>query len=50
MQLIVQKLSKTYAPSVQALGGFELSLGPGVLGLLGPNGAGKSTHCGMSVQ
>jgi ABC-2 type transport system ATP-binding protein len=43
MQLIVEKLSKTYGRSVQALRGVELNLGPGVLGLLGPNGAGKST-------
>jgi ABC-2 type transport system ATP-binding protein len=43
MQLIVEKLSKAYGRSVQALRGVELNLGPGVLGLLGPNGAGKST-------
>lgn len=43
MRLIVEKLSKTYGRSVQALRGVELNLGPGVLGLLGPNGAGKST-------
>src|SRR5450755_3523598 len=43
MQLIVEKLSKTYGRSVHALRGVEVNLGPGVLGLLGPNGAGKST-------
>jgi ABC-2 type transport system ATP-binding protein len=43
MQLAVDNVSKTYRGNVQALRGFTLTLGPGVLGLLGPNGAGKST-------
>jgi ABC-2 type transport system ATP-binding protein len=43
MQLAVENVSKTYRGNVQALRGFALTLGPGVLGLLGPNGAGKST-------
>jgi ABC-type multidrug transport system ATPase subunit len=43
MQLAVENLSKTYRGNVQALRGFTLAQGPGVLGLLGPNGAGKST-------
>src|SRR5580704_15192678 len=43
MQLIVEKLSKRYGRTVQALRDVDLTLGPGVLGLLGPNGAGKST-------
>lgn len=43
MQLAVENVSKTYRGNVQALRGFSLTLGPGVLGLLGPNGAGKST-------
>lgn len=43
MHLVLENLSKTYSPNVQALRGVDLSLQPGVLGLLGPNGAGKST-------
>ena len=43
MQLIVERVSKTYRGNLEALRSFELNLGPGVLGLLGPNGAGKST-------
>lgn len=43
MQLVVERVSKTYRGNVQALRSFGLTLGPGVLGLLGPNGAGKST-------
>ncbi len=43
MQLIVERVSKTYRGNLQALRSFGLTLGPGVLGLLGPNGAGKST-------
>ena len=43
MQLTVEKLSKRYGRTVQALRDVDLTLGPGVLGLLGPNGAGKST-------
>jgi ABC-2 type transport system ATP-binding protein len=43
MQLIIEKVDKTYRGNLQALRHFALTLGPGVLGLLGPNGAGKST-------
>lgn len=43
MQLTIENVSKVYGGKVQALAGFSLALGPGVLGLLGPNGAGKST-------
>jgi ABC-type multidrug transport system ATPase subunit len=43
MQLMIENVSKVYGGKVQALAGFSLTLGPGVLGLLGPNGAGKST-------
>jgi ABC-2 type transport system ATP-binding protein len=43
IELIVEKVSKTYHGNVHALSNFGLKLGPGVLGLLGPNGAGKST-------
>jgi len=43
MQLTIENVSKVYGGKVQALAGFSLTLGPGVLGLLGPNGAGKST-------
>ncbi len=43
LKLMIENVSKRYGNGVQALSGFELELGPGVLGLLGPNGAGKST-------
>ena len=43
LRLTVENVSKKYRNGVQALNGFNLELGPGVLGLLGPNGAGKST-------
>jgi len=43
MKLEIQNVSKTYRGNVEALRGFRLEVGPGVLGLLGPNGAGKST-------
>jgi len=43
MQLTIENVSKVYGGKLQALAGFSLTLGPGVLGLLGPNGAGKST-------
>jgi ABC-type multidrug transport system ATPase subunit len=43
MKLEIENVSKTYRGNVDALRGFRLELGPGVLGLLGPNGAGKST-------
>jgi len=43
MRLVIDRVSKVYRSGAQALAGFSLDLGPGVLGLLGPNGAGKST-------
>jgi ABC-2 type transport system ATP-binding protein len=41
--LQINGLKKTYASGVQALGGIDLAVAPGVFGLLGPNGAGKTT-------
>jgi len=41
--LQVRGLRKRYGNGVQALGGVDLSVGPGMYGLLGPNGAGKSS-------
>lgn len=41
--LQVRGLRKRYNNGVQALGGVDLSVGPGMYGLLGPNGAGKSS-------
>ncbi|MDP9121896.1 MAG: ABC transporter ATP-binding protein [Acidobacteriota bacterium] len=43
MELRIEGVGKTYRGGTAALQGFDLRLGPGVLGLLGPNGAGKST-------
>jgi ABC-2 type transport system ATP-binding protein len=43
MQLVVDRLSKTYPGPVQALKDVSLTIEPGMFGLLGPNGAGKST-------
>jgi ABC-type multidrug transport system ATPase subunit len=43
MHLKIENLGKEYAGGLWGLRGFNLELGPGVLGLLGPNGAGKST-------
>ena len=43
MELVIERLSKTYANGVQALRDVTLSVAPGMFGLLGPNGAGKST-------
>jgi ABC-2 type transport system ATP-binding protein len=43
MRLVINQVCKVYRGGVNALAGFSLDLGPGVLGLLGPNGAGKST-------
>lgn len=43
MELVIDRLSKTYANGVQALRDVTLSVAPGMFGLLGPNGAGKST-------
>lgn len=41
--LIISKLSKTYANGVKALDNISLDIPTGMFGLLGPNGAGKST-------
>lgn len=41
--LVIRDLTKTYPSGVQALGGVDLDLSPGVFGLLGPNGSGKTT-------
>jgi ABC-type multidrug transport system ATPase subunit len=43
VELVIDRLSKTYANGVQALRDVTLSVAPGMFGLLGPNGAGKST-------
>jgi ABC-2 type transport system ATP-binding protein len=43
MRLQIENVNKTYRGKVDALRGFRLECGPGILGLLGPNGAGKST-------
>lgn len=41
--LVIDSVDKFYPGGVQALCGFSIDQGPGILGLLGPNGAGKST-------
>jgi ABC-type multidrug transport system ATPase subunit len=43
MQLVIDRLSKTYSNGVCALNNVSLTLGNGMFGLLGPNGAGKSS-------
>ena len=43
MELVVDRLSKTYPNGVRALHQVSLRIAPGMFGLLGPNGAGKST-------
>jgi ABC-type multidrug transport system ATPase subunit len=43
MDLVIDRLSKTYPNGVQALKGVSLAIPHGMFGLLGPNGAGKST-------
>lgn len=43
MELVISKLSKTYANGVRALDDVSLTIPRGMYGLLGPNGAGKST-------
>ena len=43
MDLIIEKLSKTYKNGVKAIDQLGLEIGNGMFGLLGPNGAGKST-------
>jgi ABC-2 type transport system ATP-binding protein len=43
MNLVIDRLSKTYANGVRALHDVSLEIPAGMFGLLGPNGAGKST-------
>ena len=43
MNLVIDRLSKTYANGVRALNDVSLDIPAGMFGLLGPNGAGKST-------
>jgi ABC-type multidrug transport system ATPase subunit len=43
MQLIINKLTKTYNNGVKAIDDLNLEIGTGMFGLLGPNGAGKSS-------
>ncbi|HEV2478958.1 MAG TPA: ABC transporter ATP-binding protein [Puia sp.] len=43
MQLLIERLSKTYSHGVRALHDVSLTLPNGMFGLLGPNGAGKSS-------
>ena len=43
VNLLIDRLSKTYANGVRALHDVSLNIPVGMFGLLGPNGAGKST-------
>ena len=43
MNLVIDRLSKTYSNGVRALHNVSLEIPAGMFGLLGPNGAGKST-------
>jgi ABC-type multidrug transport system ATPase subunit len=43
VNLVIDRLSKTYPNGVRALRDVSLTVTPGMFGLLGPNGAGKST-------
>ncbi|MCP4886212.1 MAG: ABC transporter ATP-binding protein [Planctomycetaceae bacterium] len=43
MQLVIEKLTKTYSNGVRALDSVSMTIPTGMYGLLGPNGAGKST-------
>lgn len=43
MNLVIERLSKTYPNGTQALKNVNLEIPTGMFGLLGPNGAGKSS-------
>lgn len=43
MEVVVEKVSKSYDGQVYALREISLHFGPGIAGLVGPNGAGKTT-------
>ncbi|HTE47642.1 MAG TPA: ABC transporter ATP-binding protein [Gemmatimonadaceae bacterium] len=43
MDLVIDRLTKTYPNGVRALNEVSLTIPAGMFGLLGPNGAGKST-------
>jgi ABC-2 type transport system ATP-binding protein len=43
VDLVIDRISKTYSNGVRALNGVSLTIEPGMFGLLGPNGAGKSS-------
>jgi ABC-2 type transport system ATP-binding protein len=43
VQLVIDRLSKTYPNGVRALNEVSLTIPTGMFGLLGPNGAGKSS-------
>jgi ABC-type multidrug transport system ATPase subunit len=43
VELVIDRLSKTYPNGVRALDDVSLTIRTGMFGLLGPNGAGKST-------
>jgi ABC-type glutathione transport system ATPase component len=43
MQLVIEKLTKTYPNGVRALDSVSMTIPTGMYGLLGPNGVGKST-------
>ena len=43
LSLCIEGVGKQYTSQNWGLRGFDLEVGPGVIGLLGPNGAGKST-------
>lgn len=43
MQLIIEKLTKTYNNGVKAIDDLSIEIETGMFGLLGPNGAGKSS-------
>ena len=39
----IERITKTYPGSIQALRGIDLEIGSGMFGLVGPNGAGKTS-------